>query len=214
MEKQNVNMVIKGKAMWAKVFEPETKFDKDGIYSIEVLIPEDEAAPVCEQLDNILEKEFESKVKANPKLKASLSMRKPYFPEVDKNGDETGNIVFRIKKKASGTKRDGTKYEAAPPVVQDAKRNPVKNVLIGNDSTVKVAFTINPYLMQSTKQVGLSFRLNAVQIINLVEYQAGGNFFDDEDGYVAEAVSKDDAIDHFDENYSSPAESNDDEWDF
>lgn len=212
MDKKEINMVIKGKAMWAKVFEPDTNFDIDGVYSIEVVMPEDEAASVCEQLDEFLDEEFASKVKANPKLKNSLSMRKPYFPEVDKNGDETGNIVFRTKKKAKGKKRDGTPYEAAPPVVQDAKRNPIKGVLIGNDSIVKVALTARPYLMQSTKQVGLTLRLNAVQVIKLEEYRGGGNFFEEEEGYVAEAVSKDDANDYF--NDASTESTSDDEGDF
>ena len=35
--------VILGKAEWAKVYDPDTKFDVNGIYSISVLVPEEEA---------------------------------------------------------------------------------------------------------------------------------------------------------------------------
>jgi hypothetical protein len=200
MENKMQNLVIKGKAMWAKVFDPETKFNPDGVYSIDVVIPEDEAASVCEQLDNICEAEFNKHVKANPKLKASLSIRKPYQPEVDNDGNETGNIVFKVKKNAKGRSRDGTVYVAPKPVVLDSKRNPVTGVLIGNGSTVKVAFDISPYMMPATKQVSTSLRMKGVQIIDLVEYANGKDMFDEEDGFVAEAVAKDDASDMFDDN--------------
>ena len=35
--------VILGKAMWAKVYDPDTKFDPNGYYSVSVLVPEEEA---------------------------------------------------------------------------------------------------------------------------------------------------------------------------
>ena len=41
-------MVIKGKAMWAKVFEPDTRFVPEGEYSVQVVVPEAEAAEACE----------------------------------------------------------------------------------------------------------------------------------------------------------------------
>ena len=52
--------------------------------------------------------------------------------------------------------------------------------------------------MQSTKQVGVSLRLKAVQVINLVEYASNSSaIFDEEEGYVSAAVSKDNAADVF-----------------
>lgn len=201
MEKKLERIIIKGSASWAKVFTPDTKFNPAGVYSIDLIVPEDEAASVCEQLDNICEAEFNKHVKANPKLKASLSIRKPYAPELDDNGDETGNLVFKAKKNAGGTRKDGTAWTGSPPVVMDAKRNPIKDVLIGNGSTVKMAVDLVPYMMQSTKQVGVSFRLVGVQVLELVEYGNGAGMFDEEDGFVAEAVAKDDASENvFDDN--------------
>jgi hypothetical protein len=55
-------------------------------------------------------------------------------------------------------------------------------------------------MMQSTKQVGVSFRLVGIQVLELVEYGNGAGMFDEEDGFVAEAVAKDDASDVFDDN--------------
>ena len=61
--------------------------------------------------------------------------------------------------------------------------------------------------MQSTKQVGVSLRLKAMQVIDLVEYGNNTNsIFDEEDGYVATAVAKDDATDVFAEEAVADAE--------
>ena len=200
MEKKLERIFIKGSANWAKVFTPDTKFNPAGVYSIDVIVPEDEAASVCEQLDTICEAEFNKHVKANPKLKASLSIRKPYAPELDDNGDETGNLVFKTKRNAGGTRKDGTAWTNSPPIVQDAKCKPIKDVLIGNGSVVKMAAEVSPYMMPSTKQVGVTLRLLGVQVLELVEYGNNASMFDEEDGFVAQAVAKDDAADVFDDN--------------
>jgi len=192
-------LIIKGNAKWAKVFEPDTRFDPEGSYSIQVLVPEVEAAEVCEQLDAMVQTKLAEVVKEQPKLKAVLSTRKAYEEELDDDGNPTGNLIFKTKMKARIKARDGRVYEQKPAVV-DAKRTPMSgNELIGNGSVVKVALEPAPYMMPSTKQVGISMRLKAVQVINLVEYGSSGasSIFDEEEGYVANAVAKDNAGDVF-----------------
>lgn len=186
-------MKIKGEAWWAKVFEPDTHFDKKGIYSINVEIPETEAAHVCEQLDTMLTQHANQLVKEQPKLKATLSTRTPYENAVDKDGNETGKIVFKVKMKASGTTRDGRDYTQKPLVV-DAKRTPMNgDTLIGNESIVKVAFEPVPYYVAASKQAGVSLRLKGVQVIQLElpKNSNASSMFDEEDGYVEEKVAKD-----------------------
>ena len=39
-------IIIKGKAQWAKVFDPDTRFVPEGEYSTQVIVPEAEAAVV------------------------------------------------------------------------------------------------------------------------------------------------------------------------
>ena len=41
-------LVLEGKAAWAKVFEPDTKFNPLGDYSINIQMTEADAAPMCE----------------------------------------------------------------------------------------------------------------------------------------------------------------------
>lgn len=187
--------MMKGTALWAKVFEPDTKFDANGIYSVNVLIPEAEAVELCEYLDGVVQQRYTEEVKAKPKLKNGLSTKTPYEPEYDQNGDPTGNIEFKLKLKAKVQARDGSTYEQKPIVV-DAKRTPMSaDTNVGNGSVIKVAYEPIPYMMASTKQVGVSLRLKGVQILELVEYGNGASMFDEEDGYVSEAVAKDDRQD-------------------
>lgn len=191
-------IVIKGKALWAKVFEPDTKFVPEGEYSVSVVIPEAEAANVCEQLEEIINDKLSEVVKDNPKLKTVLSTRSPFEKEVDEAGTETGNLIFKTKTKARIKSRDGKVYEQNVAVV-DAKRTPMDgSTLIGNGSTIKVAFEPFSYMMQSTKQVGVTLRLKAVQVIDLVEYgNSTTSIFDEEDGFVTNAVTKEDTVDVF-----------------
>jgi hypothetical protein len=179
--------IIEGKALWAKVLEPDTKYDANGVYSINILVPETEAQEVCEYLDSLVEAKFEEEVKANPKKRNTLSTRSAYDYYLDKDGNPTDMLEFKVKMKAQVQRRDGTTYEQKPIVV-DAKRTPMtKDTLIGNMSKVKVAYEPYAYVMASTKQVGVTLRLKGVQVIELVEYTGGGSndsMFDEEDGFV------------------------------
>ena len=66
-----------------------------------------------------------------------------------------------------------------------------KDTLVGNGSKVKVAFEPIPYVMPSTKKAGVSLRLKAVQVIDLVEYgNSATSVFDEEDGYVAPSTTE------------------------
>lgn len=193
-------LVIKGKSLWTKVFEPDTRFVPEGEYSTQVVVPEEEAANVCEQLESIAKAKFDEAVKDNPKLKNVLSIRSPVEPEYDEAGNETGNVIFKTKLKARIKSRSGETYSQAVSVV-DAKKTPMDgSQMVGNGSTIKVAVEPVPYLMQSTKQVGVSLRLKAMQVINLVEYGAPtADIFEEEEGFVAKAVAKDNSADVFDD---------------
>ena len=176
--------IIQGKAMWAKVHDPDTKFDANGIYSVSVLVPEEEAQEMCEHLDGLAKKKLAEEIKNNPKRK-DLTLKTPYEQATDKDGNETGEIEFKIKAKAKFQSRDG-KWFTQKPIVVDSKRTPMtRDTLIGNGSTVKVAFDIVPYAMMSSKTCSVSLRLKGVQVLNLVEYQ--GDLFEDEDGFIAKA---------------------------
>ena len=181
--------VMRGQALWAKLFEPDTKFDANGIYSISLVLPEVDAADMCEQLDTLCAAKFDEEVEKKPALKNQLSIQPPYTPVYDREtGDATGEIEFKFKLKAKVNTRDGRTFEQKVAVV-DAKRTPMtEEIAIGNGSDVKVAFEPMPYMVAGTKKVGVSLRLKAVQVIDLVEYGSPAtSVFDEEDGFTASA---------------------------
>lgn len=185
-------LVLEGTAMWAKVFEPDTKFNPDGDYSINLQMPAAKAAPMCEKLDSIIQAKFDEAIEKDPRLKNTLTTQPSSNPVYDRDtGDDTGNVEFKFKLKAKVRKRDGSTYEQQPAVV-DSKRVPMtKETLIGNGSKVKVAFEPVSYVMPSTKKAGVSLRLKAVQVIDLVEYgNSATSVFDEEDGFVAPAQTE------------------------
>lgn len=196
---------IRGTAQWAKVFEPDTKFVPEGQYTIKVTLPVSEAAELCEQLDSLANQKLAEVVKEQPKLKAVLSTTPAYTVEYDDDGNDTGNITFNCKLKAVITRRDGAKT-AQKPIVVDAQRTPMRgDTLIGNGSKVIVAIDPIPYMMPATKTVGVSLRMKGVQVIELVEYgTSAASIFDEEEGYIAEAVAKDDNQDVFNDADGTP----------
>tara|TARA_B110000503_G_scaffold38093_1_gene62507 strand:- start:17365 stop:17991 length:627 start_codon:yes stop_codon:yes gene_type:complete len=194
-------LVIKGKSLWSKVFEPDTKFIEDGEYSTQVIVSEADAAQVCEQLEALIDEEFNKIVKDKPALKATLSKRPVTEPDIDQDGNATGNVVFKSKLKAKIRSKTGAVYNQKPNVV-DAKRNPMTGIqLVGNGSLVKIAVEPITYYMPSSKQVGVSLRLKAMQVIDLVEHgvPSADSLFDDEEGFVAKAIAKDTPTTDFDD---------------
>lgn len=193
-------MTVKGQAQWAKVFEPDTKFNADGVYSINLIIPEDQTHELGECLENMRDEYMKEEAKRNPKIAAKLSTKPVFEEHYDQDGNPTGNMELKFKQNAKIKLRDGS-VTTVKVMVVDSKRNPMNgDVLIGNGSTVKVAFEPRPYMLASTKQVGVSLRLKGVQVIELNEYgNSGASMFDDEDGFVAERVEKDTASEIFDD---------------
>ena len=176
--------IIKGKLMYASVHAPNTKFDADGIFQVDVLLPESEAVQMAEKLDSLVQERMASEVKAKPALKKVLTSRPVYQPIYDDAGDETGEVKMRFKTKAKIRTKDGKVYDNKVAVV-DAKRNPIlADTLIGNGSVGKVAFEPFAYFNASAKEVGLSLRLKALQVIDLVSY--GKDPFSDEEGFTVE----------------------------
>ena len=180
-------LVLEGSALWAKVFEPDTKFNPLGDYSINLQMPVADAAAMSEQLESIVQAKFNEAIKEDPRLKNTLTTQDVCTTVFDREtGDDTGLVEFKFKLKAKVQKRDGTYYEQQPAVL-DSKKVPIsKDVLVGNGSRVKVAFEPIPYVMATTKKAGVSLRLKAVQVIDLVEYgNSATSVFDEEDGFVA-----------------------------
>lgn len=142
----------------------------------------DELKKLIEKLEAIQDKAFDEAVsEANAMNKKKIHKSDLYFE------DEEGNVYLKFKQNAVIKKKDGSTVNAKIAHF-DSKGKPI-DVNVGRDSVIRLSFTASPYFMQSTKQVGLSLRPVAVQVIKLNEF--GGSsaedygFSSDEEGYEA-----------------------------
>jgi len=179
------NVTPAGKALWPRLNSPSTKFDEDGVYETQLILSPEDAADLIERCDTEAEEGWKKAIEdeSKPAKKAALkkyNYNPPYKDDVDSEGNETGNVVFKFKTKA--VNKDGSSKKI--PLV-DARKNAVTEI-VGGGSTIKVAFASRPYQMPSSKTYGLTLYLNAVQVLDLVAPGGGGvDAFDEEDGYEA-----------------------------
>lgn len=182
MSKQNIVRITtpSGIAVYPKIEKPDTKFDANGIYSIDLDLDSKDAAELTTKLTQIADAAYAAECKA----KGKKALKRSDMPWKE---TEDGKIRFKFKLKAKGG--SGEKQWDQKPAIFDAKGNPIKDVNVGSGSTVKVAFEAVPYFTAMVGH-GISLRLRAVQILELRQYIAGDNFdafgFKATDGFVKE----------------------------
>ena len=119
----------------------------------------------------------------DPRNKGKKFMEADLFDE-----NEDGTITLKMKAKARITTREGQTVDTKIPLF-DAKNTPIFDK-IGGGSTIRVNFQPIPYYMASTKMMGISYRIKAVQVIDLQLFSGGGDAskygFAEEDGYTAD----------------------------
>lgn len=182
MQKQNTVRITspQGIAVYPKLEKPDTKFDANGVFSVDLDLSGSEAQQLIVQLTKIADAAYANECKA----KGKKSLKRADFPWKEV---EDGKTRFKFKLKAKGG--TGEKQWDQKPALFDAKGNPVKELNIGSGSVIKVAFDVAPYFTAMVGH-GLSLRLRAVQVIELRQYIAGDNFdafgFKATDGFIKE----------------------------
>ena len=175
-----------GQARFINIMEPDTRFDDNGVYSVQLLVPEDDpkVKAIIKRLKDIYE-EFRKTLDAKQAKKQSESYG--FSPDVDDNGDETGYIVFKFKTSAKYKDKKGELKDKEPPAVFDAKLKKIpEGTPIWNGTSMIVNFSPSPYY--TGKNCGVTLYLNACQIIELVSgssRDASSYGFSEEEGYDA-----------------------------
>ena len=149
---------------WLQPGRPDTAFDAEGKYKVQLKIAPENAGPLKEILENVKSESFGAKDK--------VMMPMDQDPE-------TGEIVFKFQ----------SKYE---PKYFDAKGNPIPRDQVPamyGGSTLRVSGIADGYTSAGKK--GISLRLGAVQVIDPVSSGGsdGGGFDAVEGGYVANTVT-------------------------
>ena len=187
MAKNNYVKIVspEGISKYAWLTQPDTKFDKDGHYKVNLVVSAEEAQPLIKQIDDEMKKSLELAKEKN-KGKAIKQANSPYENEVVE-GKETGNIEFKFKRKAQIIASDG-KVIPFKVAIFDSSGKPMIDTNVWSGSKMKVSAELMPWYT-AMAGAGVSLRLRAVQITELVEGGAGSaecyGFDKVEGGFVA-----------------------------
>lgn len=193
------------------VFEPSTKFNKDGVYSANILLSKEEGEALAEEIKKVRTEQFKTYGKKTKV--AELTRCVPYGIADEETGEETPDAEGRyiLKTTAKAFIENGKPKVKIP--VFDAKQNPVKDVRIGAGTIARLSISLEGYSVAG--KTGVSVKLKAVQIIDLVEYGNGNAEsygFGDEDGSFE--FSEDEAVEEEETAEATEDEEDDEESDF
>lgn len=172
--------------------KPDTQYYALGEYKTKlVLDPKDEAVQAfIKALEDHRDAMVAEYKKANPKNKG-YAVRQVFTQHLDKEGNDTGMIAINASQKAvveSATK--GTLNFSV--LIVDAKRNKYDGKPIYGGTKAKLSVDVLCTALPAGKHVGISLKLVAVQVIELVTGNGGVSAesagFGEEDGYEAPAV--------------------------
>ena len=181
-----------GVAKFPALVQPDTQFDKPhGVYKVDLILTPAESIVVEAKAKEAAEKYRQEDLKNNPSRK-SWGIHLPILPDLNKEKEETGMVIARFKQKAKIATRDGRLIDKSI-MIHDAQGNRVTGVDPRGGSKIHVAYYMLPYAAPTTRTYGITFRLVAVQIIELVESSQREVGFTPKEGYVQ---PKQEAIDH------------------
>ena len=164
-EKKERKTTPVGEAKWAHIHSPKAAFvdergnkKGDPKYQIDVVFSKDDpmwapwAKAVMENLRAMPEQ-------IDKKAGATLQKQTPIKRELDENDQPTGRFYVTFK----------TSDKFKPGVFDQYGKVIPETILIGNGSKVRVSYIENTYQGFGG---GINFYLNAVQVVNLVEYKS------------------------------------------
>ena len=182
----------KGKAVWPRVNEPDTKFHQDGVYSVKLHVSEEDFKAFEASLKPKLDAAYKSECDRLGKSKLKMASSSPL------RITEEGDYEIYAKQKAQITKKDGEIIEFSIKAF-DSRGFKVVMPNVGSGSILKLSVEPNTWYVPS-QGFGYSLRLKAVQILDLVEFEAAGDqgnfgFSVEADGFIGSGETLDDAFD-------------------
>ena len=187
-----------GIAVWPHLNKPNDKFGDDASYQVKLKLPTAEAKAFLKQAVQL----FRAYCKENAikKIFDSDSHTKgvPGCMEKDEAGEETGNMLISFKARAWPDEEKSTleKVVYRPLPIFDSNQSLLPGDLlpsIGSGSELKVSCRMDCW--HGGLGAGVSFRIQAIQLVTLVEYSGNGGGassygFGEEKGYVSKSVEE------------------------
>jgi len=170
-----------GRTEWLKAFTPDFKFDELGTYGCTLNMENAVALPLMATLDEFMEKAVANAMEETGKAKDKIKLNPPYIID-----DETGDVSFKFKLKATVKGRNGD-FTQKPLVIDARKKVITEEVPTWNGSRVRIGFQPITYYT-GLVGAGVSLRMKTVQLIEALDGGDGAGAsasagFDVEDGF-------------------------------
>ena len=161
-----------GRAMWASLKDPRSwKDDDKANFLCELILTEEEGQPIIDQCVGVQEKILD--LCSDDEKNMQLSAHNPWRTPAEDDRVPEGMVQFKFKKRAF----PAGKLPATPPIPTyiDGKKIDwsTTDYNVGNMSQVIVGAHITPYYVPMLG-LGITLRLDAVKVLDLNKYVAGG----------------------------------------
>lgn len=161
-----------GTAQYPRLNSPDTRFDEDGVYKVNLLLEGDEGKELLEKL-TAFRKEAVQRLHTG-KTKPRLAME-PWEEEVDEDtGEATGRIIFKCKQKAVYKDASGQTAERKVQLI-GADAQPTDEQ-VGGGSIIKCALMVTAWNVPALG-IGVSLKLRAVQVLKANSYSGDASSF-------------------------------------
>jgi len=218
----------RGVLKYPRINEPDGKFDPERpAYRTSLILDgrDENVKAFLSKLDELMEQakaqaaaEFKE-LKIETRKKIGEIIPNPAYSQVydEETEEPTGEVEVRFTRRAAGKRKDETKWTVSRPPLFDSGKPPKlisHNLEVWGGTVASINFTINPYFMPATGKYGLTLRIEAVQIFELVT--KGGARSADYYGFEGadDGWSADDLIEAEDAASQTTDESVEDEADF
>jgi len=177
-----------GVAIYPWITKADTEHVPTGVFKVDLSIPEELAADTIAKLETVRDEFIATLPQAKqealtPRPVYLVEYTRPDYPEDSTaeqrkalrdahEGVPTGNVLLRFKLKAKVTPKDGEAFDQAPVVV-DATTGEKITKPVYDGSVVRIKGQVVPYTSAASGIVGVTLRMKAVQVIELVTGSGG-----------------------------------------
>lgn len=176
--------------------EADTKFDSAGVWHTKMAYQPEELEEFIEKLNAQRDEFFEQILEENKRKYAKYQKVEVFEEELDDDGEPTGRLIIKAKMRHHVVTKQGKEWWQTPRIFDSSappKELDQETLRLWGGSKIRLQCEAVPYAMDSSKTVGISLRLRAVQVVELVSGGGGESPFDGfEGGFTADTEESDD----------------------
>ena len=178
--KEKTTVTPAGVAGFPWLTKADFQFDEGGKYKTNLIFnADDPGLAALKKKIAPIHKAAKTAVLATGTKEGKITMVSPFKPETDESGNDTGRIM--ISAHTTATQKVGDKNVNVNLTIVDSRKKALaESTPVYGGSVLKLAVRPAPYFMQGN--LGITFYLSAVQVIELASGGDAASLFDEEEG--------------------------------